>query len=121
MSPRLRAQNMTAGQSPTPNRYAGSSWSCSAIASKKKVLQSLLDEQQDKSSANFHAWQSPEEFGKRFGPADADIQTLTQWLMAHGFTEIRVAAGRTVIEFSGNVTSVRKAFHTAISPVCSEW
>jgi len=78
------------------------------------ALQSLLDEQQDKSSANFHAWQSPEEFGKRFGPADADIQTLTQWLMAHGFTEIRVAAGRTVIEFSGNVTSVRKAFHTEI-------
>jgi len=78
------------------------------------ALQRLLNEQQDKSSPNYHAWLTPEQFGLQFGPADTDIQTLTQWLTRQGFTDIRVGPGHTVIEFSGNVASVRNAFHTEI-------
>jgi len=48
------------------------------------ALQALLDEQQDKSSANFHTWLTPEQFGKQFGPADADIQTLTPVAQSKG-------------------------------------
>jgi hypothetical protein len=77
-------------------------------------LRRLLEEQQDKSSANFHAWVTPEQFGKQFGPADADIQAITQWLTTQGFTDIKVGPGRNVIELSGNVASVRNAFHTEI-------
>src|SRR5229473_2700115 len=75
------------------------------------ALQQLLKDQQNKSSANFHAWLTPDQFGKQFGPVDADIRTVTQWLASHGFTSIKVGVGRTVIEFSGNVASVRNAFH----------
>ena len=78
------------------------------------ALQRLLEDQQNKSSANYHAWLTPDQFGKRFGPADADLQTISQWLASHGFTNIKVGAGRTVMEFSGNVASVRSAFHTEI-------
>lgn len=78
------------------------------------TLQKLLEEQQDKSSLNYHAWVTPDQFGKQFGPADGDIQAITQWLAAHGFTGIKVGAGRNVVEFSGNVASVRNAFHTEI-------
>ncbi|PYU09547.1 MAG: peptidase S53, partial [Acidobacteria bacterium] len=78
------------------------------------ALQQLLEDQQNKSSANYHAWLAPDQFGKQFGPADADIQTVTQWLTSHGFTDIKVGPGRTVIEFSGNVSQVRDAFHTEI-------
>ncbi len=78
------------------------------------ALQKLLDEQQDKSSPNYHAWLTAEEFGKQFGPADSDIQTVTHWLESYGFTDVKVGSGRTVIEFSGNVASVRSAFHTEI-------
>ena len=42
------------------------------------ALRHLLDEQQTKSSPNFHHWLTPEEFGQRFGPADADIQAVTE-------------------------------------------
>ncbi|MGA8305980.1 MAG: protease pro-enzyme activation domain-containing protein, partial [Candidatus Acidiferrales bacterium] len=42
-------------------------------------LDALLDQQQDKSSANYHAWLTPEQFGQQFGPADADIQVITSW------------------------------------------
>jgi hypothetical protein len=78
------------------------------------ALQQLLEDQQNKSSANYHVWLTPEQFGKQFGPADADIQTVTQWLTSHGFTDIKVGSGRNVIEFSGNVGQVRNAFHTEI-------
>src|SRR5712692_1442049 len=78
------------------------------------ALRQLLDEQQSKSSPNYHAWLTPEQFGQQFGPADADIQTVTQWLSSQGFMDIKVGPGRTVIEFSGNVAQVRNAFHTEI-------
>ncbi len=78
------------------------------------ALRQLLDDQQSKSSPNYHAWLTPEQFGQEFGPADADIQAVTQWLASLGFTGIKVGPGRTVIEVSGNVAQVRNAFRTEI-------
>ena len=78
------------------------------------ALGKFMDEQLSKDSPNFHKWLTPEQFGKQFGPADADIQTVTDWLTRQGFQEIKVGAGRAAIEFSGNVGQVRNAFHTEI-------
>jgi hypothetical protein len=78
------------------------------------ALQELMAEQMSKESPNFQKWLTPGEFGRRFGPADADIQALTGWLASHGYTGIRVNRGRTVIEFSGNVGQVRATFRTDI-------
>src|SRR5271168_2020639 len=44
------------------------------------TLRQLLDDQQNKTSANYHAWLTPEQFGTQFGPADSDVQAVTQWL-----------------------------------------
>ncbi len=78
------------------------------------ALRQLLEQQQDKSSRNYHKWLTPNQFGTQFGPADTDIQTVTDWLTSQGFTGIKVSAGRTTIEFSGNVGQVRNAFQTEI-------
>jgi Pro-kumamolisin, activation domain/Bacterial Ig-like domain (group 3) len=78
------------------------------------ALATLLGEQQVRDSPNYHNWLTPQQFGAQFGPADADIQTVTDWLIRQGFQGIRVAAGRTVIEFSGTAGQVRNAFHTEI-------
>ena len=83
-------------------------------AEQEAALRKLLDEQQIKSSPNYHMWLTPEQFGQQFGPADADIQAVTDWLGSQGFQVSRVAAGRTVIEFSGTAGAVRQAFHTEI-------
>jgi hypothetical protein len=83
-------------------------------ADQEASLEKLLDDQQNKSSANYHAWLTPAQFGQQFGPADADIQTVTSWLQSHGFQITNVTAGRTVIEFSGNAAQVRSALHTEI-------
>jgi subtilase family serine protease len=77
-------------------------------------LRQLLDQQQVKSSPVFHQWLTPVEFGQQFGPADADIQAVTDWLASQGFTVKKVATGRTVIEFSGSAGLVRQALGTEI-------
>jgi subtilase family serine protease len=77
------------------------------------ALRKMLDDQQDKNSANYHKWLTPEEFGKQFGPSDADMQAITGWLQSHGF-EVGATKGRTVLEFSGSASQVQEAFHTSI-------
>ena len=40
----------------------------------QQALRKLLDDQQDRHSPNYHKWLSPEQFGQKFGPTDADMQ-----------------------------------------------
>jgi len=83
-------------------------------AEQEAALRQLMEEQQAKNSPNYHAWLTPEQFGKQFGPADADVQAVTDWLTARGFQNIKVAKGKMLVEFSGNVGQVRRAFGTEI-------
>src|SRR5271168_927611 len=48
-------------------------------------LRQMLDDQQNKASVNYHKWLTPAQFGSQFGPADSDVQAVTQWLTSHGF------------------------------------
>jgi len=83
-------------------------------AGQETALQQLMDAQQTKGAASYHAWLTPEQFGKQFGPSDADVQAVTDWLTRQGFQIAKVGAGRNVIEFSGTAAQVRSAFHTEI-------
>jgi hypothetical protein len=76
------------------------------------ALRQLLDAQQTQGSGSFHSWLTPAQFGAEFGPSDADVQAVTDWLTRQGFKVASVSQGKTVIEFSGNAGQVRNAFHT---------
>src|SRR5713101_2223828 len=80
----------------------------------ESALRDYLEQQQSKSSANYHAWLTPEQFGAQFGPADVDVQAVSDWLTQHGFTIGKIYSGKTMIEFSGTVGQVQRAFGTAI-------
>jgi hypothetical protein len=77
------------------------------------ALEQLLDDQQNKSSASYHKWLTPEEFGAQFGPTDGDMATIKTWLQLHGF-QVGSTKGRAVLEFSGSASQVQEAFHTTI-------
>ncbi len=77
------------------------------------ALSQLLDDQQNTNSSNYHQWLTPEQFGRQFGPADEDLQTIASWLQSHGF-RVGSTKGRTVLEFSGSASQVQEAFHTTI-------
>jgi hypothetical protein len=83
-------------------------------AEQEVALQRLLQEQQDKSSANFHKWLTPDQFGEQFGPAPEDVQTIVSWLQSSGFQAEKVSRGRGTVEFSGDARGVEQAFHTPI-------
>ena len=83
-------------------------------AVQETALEQLIASQQDRNSPNFHKWLRAEEFGGRFGVAQADIAAISAWLTAHGFHVDGVLPNRMVIEFSGTAGDVREAFHTEI-------
>ena len=83
-------------------------------AAQQSALETLLVGQQNRSSAQYHKWLTPQQFGQQFGAADQDIQTITAWLQSHGLTVNNVANGKNVIEFSGVASQVEETFHTSI-------
>ena len=74
------------------------------------ALQTLLAQQQDKKSPNYHKWLTAAQFGQLFGPSDQDVQKVTAWLTTHGFIVDQVASGRQFIQFSGTAGEVEEAF-----------
>ena len=73
-----------------------------------------IDSLTDKSSPNFRHWLTAAQQGERYGLAQEDLDTITQWLQSHGFTVGYVYPNRMVIDFSGTAGQVREAFHTEI-------
>ena len=78
----------------------------------KHEIRKVIDEQQDKRTANYHQWVTPEEFGEHFGVDDGDIAQIKAWLTSEGFTVDEVSKSKRVIKFSGNIGQVEHAFQT---------
>ncbi|MFZ1132512.1 MAG: protease pro-enzyme activation domain-containing protein, partial [Terriglobales bacterium] len=83
-------------------------------ASQQKAIDSLLAEQQDPRSPQYHRWLTPEQYADRFGLSPADIQKLTAWLQSQGFSIVEVARARNFIVFSGTSAQAESAFRTSI-------
>jgi subtilase family serine protease len=83
-------------------------------AEREAALQQFMRDVHTRGSASYHQWLTPQQFGGRFGPADADIQQVSGWLSGMGFQVAGASKGKTLIEFSGSVGQVNKAFHTQI-------
>ncbi len=77
---------------------------------KQAQLDQLVAEQHDPSSANYHRWLTPAEFGQRFGRSPEEIATVKNWLTSHGFTIDSVSKSGTMINFSGTAANVDSAF-----------
>jgi subtilase family serine protease len=78
------------------------------------AFDAFVKSQYDSSSPNFHQWLTPDQIGTQFGPAQADIATITGWLTSQGFAVSHTAKDRMTITFSGTAGQVESAFHTSI-------
>ena len=76
------------------------------------ALQARIDQMHNHQSPLFHKWLSTEQVGSCYGVADADIATISKWLVGKGFKVDSVPAGKTLLIFSGTAGQVRDAFHT---------
>jgi subtilase family serine protease len=73
-----------------------------------------VDAMHDPKSPTYHKWLTAQQFGQLYGPAQSDIDTVTQWLQAKGFTVHSTYPNRMTIDFSGTAGQVRQAFHTEV-------
>src|SRR5271165_4099459 len=80
----------------------------------EQALERFIGELHTPGSTNFHRWLNAEQFGDTYGLALVDLNTITGWLLAHGFTVNALYPNRTLIEFDGTAGQVRTAFHTEI-------
>jgi len=82
--------------------------------SRQVELEELLQAQQDPASPLYHRWIAPDEYGRRFGISDSDLDQIAAWLTSEGFRVEEVPDGRRSIVFSGTVGQVASTFHTSI-------
>jgi trimeric autotransporter adhesin len=80
----------------------------------ESALQALIASQQDPNSPNYHKWLTPEDFGKRFGVADSDVQTVTSYLSSQGMSVGQVHSNHMAIEVSATAGQIRSTFQTEI-------
>jgi subtilase family serine protease len=77
-------------------------------------LDEILAGQRDPSSPWYRRWLTPEEFGAMFGPSDAEVSQVAEWLGSHGLRVDEVARSGMWLQFSGTVADVERAFRTRI-------
>ena len=71
----------------------------------QQALKQLLAQQQDRKSPLYHKWLTPEQYADRFGMSQNDVQQITAWLKAQGFTMVHPARGRNWVSFTGTACS----------------
>lgn len=83
-------------------------------AEQQAAFDAFVQSEYETGSPDYHRWLTPEEVGEKFGPAQEDIDTISQWLTSQGFTVDEVTKDRMTIRFSGTAGQVKSAFHTEI-------
>ena len=83
-------------------------------AERQAALDALVDALHQPGNSSYHQWLTPEEVGSEFGPSQADLLALTNYLQGEGFTVNRVARSGMYVDFTGTVTQVQQSFHTEI-------
>jgi subtilase family serine protease len=78
------------------------------------AFETFIASQYDAGSSNYHHWLMPAEIGTQYGPDQADITTISNWLMGHGFAVTKIAKDGMSIRFSGTAGQVESTFHTQI-------
>jgi subtilase family serine protease len=83
-------------------------------AEQEEALKALIAAQQDPRSPSYHKWLTTEEFGKQFGVADSDLQTVTSYLSSRGVSVGRVFNSHMAVEVSATAEQMRSTFQTEI-------
>ena len=83
-------------------------------AEQEQALGDFIDGLHAAGSSNYHKWLTPAQFSQAYGPAQQDIDAVTGWLKAQGFTVNEVYPSGMVVDFSGNAGQVRTALHTEL-------
>lgn len=102
------------GEAPASLRMTGLELTLGRTAAQTQALKTLIADQQNPRSPQFHHWLTSAEFGARFGASDATIAAVSRWLESQGLKIGTIPAGRDYLPFSGTKPAVEAAFRTQI-------
>ncbi len=77
----------------------------------REELTNLLQELYQPGNANFHHYLTPDQFAPRFGPSQEDYQKVIDFAKSHGLMVRGTHPNRTLLDVSGSVADIEKAFH----------
>jgi subtilase family serine protease len=78
------------------------------------AMQRLLTAQLTPGSAQYHHFLSPAAVRTSFGPTSATVDAVTHYLASRGLTGIQVASNRLLVDATGSVAQIQRAFNTSI-------
>ena len=78
------------------------------------ALTNLLAQIYDPASTNYHKYLTPAEFAAQFGPTESDYQTVSNFARANGLTIVGTHPNRVLLDVSGTVTNIQKAFRVTL-------
>jgi hypothetical protein len=74
-------------------------------------LTNFLQELYQPSSANFHRYLTADQFASSFGPRQEDYEAVVHFAQSHGLHVKASHPNRTLVDVSGSVGGIEKAFH----------
>jgi subtilase family serine protease len=80
----------------------------------EQALEKMISEMQNPHSAQYHQWLTADQLGRKFGPAQADIETVVSWLTSYGLRANLVHKSGMTIDVSGTAGQMSRAFNTEI-------
>ena len=78
------------------------------------ALTSLLHDIYDPASPEFHHYLTPDQFTARFGPTEADYQSVLDFARANGWQVTATHPNRLLLDVSGTVPEVERALHITL-------
>jgi subtilase family serine protease/N-acetylneuraminic acid mutarotase len=78
-------------------------------------LKSFLEQVQSPASSAYHQYLTPEQFTKLYGPSEADVQQVVQYLKANGIDVTGVSSNRLLVHIRANTSEYAHAFGIRIN------
>ncbi len=77
-------------------------------------LDTLVKEQKQKGSANYHKWITQDQFNATFAPTAKELDSAQKFLTSRGLSVEAIAENNMYIKVQGTVRDMEKAFHVQI-------
>ncbi|MDD5141783.1 MAG: protease pro-enzyme activation domain-containing protein [Verrucomicrobiales bacterium] len=78
------------------------------------VLDDFLRQVYDPASPNYRQYLTPEQFTEQFGPTEQDYQKVIAFAQANGLTVTATHGNRVLLDVSGPVAAIERAFHVTL-------
>jgi kumamolisin len=111
-------EEVTSAQAPYLNRLPAAQSLRLNIAlplRNESQLDDLLQQLYDPQSPSFHQFLSVQEFTDRFGPTAEDYAAVVRFAQQNGLTVTGTAPNRLVVNVTGSVTNIERAFHVSMA------